>query len=397
MRKLVLILIVFSSEIYAGGGSSYSSSTFGLADYRPNARAIGMGGIILAVPSATSINLYNPATLIGITMTRFEGSIFIEASQARNGITTANSSTANINQASFAIPFGSKLAAALSLSRFARVGYKYHTASKTFDGFSYVEKFEGQGGIQQLSFTFAAKISAHWTIGASTQYAFGTIARNWRIAWDSEEFSGTDDSREEHVRGLRWVMGGLYEQDKLHVGGFIALSNRFQNDVTVTGISGDTSYHANRKALFPLEIGLGGTYAIVKEYSVGLDIIYTGWHRINSYDPNQKNRNTLRIGAGAEKAPAASLSAGFFGKASYRAGFYIQNLYAANASRNFASEYFATFGMGFPFNKGKSTLDVGVEMGFRGSVDANRVQDRILRFTLSVSGGERWFQNRKKR
>jgi long-subunit fatty acid transport protein len=356
-----------------------------------------MGGINFAVPSGASVNMYNPATLIGITMTRFDGSIFIESNLARNGSTSAYSSTANVNQLSLAIPLGSNFAVGLGLSRVARVDYKYHTTEKSFHGFSYFEIFQGDGGIQKLNLTFAGKINSHWTAGASAQYLFGTVNRNWRISWNSPDFANTDDSREEHVHGVRWSVGGLYQRDRYRIGAFIALSSQFKNNLIVTGIAGDTSYAANRKTGFPAEIGLGGMVAIGKEYSVGMDILYTGWHSITSFDSTQKNRNTMRIGLGAEKAPSSSLSAGFFGKASYRAGFYYQNLYATNASGKFGNEYFATLGMGIPFNKGKSMLDLGIEMGLRGSIAVNSVQDRILRFTLSVSGGERWFQNRRKR
>jgi long-subunit fatty acid transport protein len=399
MRKTIVVLlsVFFSSGIYAGGGSSYSSSTFGLVEYRPNARSVAMGGINLAVPSASSVNLYNPATLIGITTTRFDGGIFIEADQARNGVAQANSSTANINQACLAIPFGNRFAAAFSLSRLTRVDYDYHTVSHNLNDQGYTSVLEGTGGTQQLAFTFAGKINSHWTAGASANYVFGTVNRDWHLTWISPDNQATLDSRAEHIHGLRWTVGALYDQGNFRLGGFMTLSNRFKKDITVTGASGDTSYNSYQTTSFPIQIGLGGMYAISKDYSAGMDVIYTGWHRITSFDATQRNRNTARIGLGVEKAPRSSLSAGFFGKASYRAGFYFQNLYATNASGNFASEYFATFGMGIPFNKGKSMFDIGVEMGVRGSVAENRVQDRILRFTLSVSGGERWFQNRRKR
>lgn len=381
--------------LYAGG-SSFSYSRYGLVEYRPNNRALGMGGVSIAVPSGYTINYNNPAGLIGLQMTRFEGSFYYEGVKVSNAAQSAFSSTVNLNHIAFAIPFGKNVAAAFSLARYSKVEYNYELAS-SFAGTNYTEKFVGDGGLRQMAFSLAGRVHHQWTVGLSAQYLLGSIQRNWEVVWDSQDFSNTSDVRTEHFAGLRWVAGGIYEYQKYHFGAYVALSKDMTKKVLQKDALGDTIFLSYSQAPSPFEIGVGGTYDINKKYLVGLDVVHFGWNGIQGLGAQQDNRNTLRISLGAERSPATAISAGYFEKWYYRSGFYFQNMYASNANRKFANEYFLTAGFGMPFNKGKNILDVTFELGQRGSISANDVRDRVFRINFSVSGGERWFQNRQRR
>jgi hypothetical protein len=382
-------------SLYAGG-SSYSYASYGLVEYRPNIRALGMGGVNIAVPSGYTINYNNPAGLIGLQMTRFEGSVYYEGIKVSNSAQSAFSNSFNMNHVAFAIPFGKNVAAAFALARYSKVEYNYESAS-SFSGVGYNEKFIGDGGLRQMSFSLAGRVHKQWTVGLSAQYLLGSIQRNWQILWNSDDFSNTSDNRTEHFEGLRWVAGGIYEYQKYHFGAYVALSSDMTKKVLQIDAVGDTTFLSYGQSASPFEVGAGGTYELNKRYLLGMDVVYSGWNGVKAFASGQNNRDALKISIGGERKPSAAISAAYFDKWYYRGGFYFQNMYASGAAGKFSNEYFLTAGFGMPFNKDKNVLDVTFELGQRGSVSANAVQDRVFRVNFSVSGGERWFQNRQRR
>ncbi|MBL7996553.1 hypothetical protein JNM05_14395 [bacterium] len=395
--KIILFLLVVLNPVstYAGG-SSYSYSSYGLVEFRPNIRALGMGGVNIAVPSGYTVNYNNPAGLIGLQMTRFEGSFYYEGVKASNSSQSAFSNSVNLNHIAFAIPFGKNVAAAFSLARYAKVEYNYKSFS-SFEGTDYTEKFIGDGGLRQLAFTVAGKVHPQWTVGISAQYLLGSVQRNWQVAWDSPDYSNTNDSRTENFAGLRWVAGGIYEYQKFHFGAYVAFGSDMTKKVLQIDALGDTTFQSYGQSVSPFEIGLGGTYELNTRYMAGMDVVYSGWDGVKAFGNTQDNRNTIRVSLGAERSPSEAISASYFDKWYYRGGFYFQNMYASSAGGKFANEYFLTTGFGMPFNKGRNVLDVTFELGQRGTVSKNAVSDRVFRINFSVSGGERWFQNRQRR
>lgn len=378
------------------GGSSYSGSGFGLVQPSMNGRSIGMGRVAIAMPSYQAVNLFNPAALHGITVFRLDAGLFYDGVIEQTSRGSSFSKNVNVSHVSFSVPLGNKLAVAFGFSRFLRMDYEYRIFGQSFDGFGYDERFKGAGGLQEFSWTTAYRIHKEWSAGFSAKYAFGKIRKEWEINWESTDFVNTLDNREENLHGLRWSLGVIHEKQKFNVGLYFAGSGGFRKDYLQYGSTSDTSMTYSKNMNLPFEFGAGGIYHL-PGYMLGMDVVYYGWNGVKVGGRDQRFRNTLRISMGAEKKPSSSLSAGFSDKLSYRAGWYMQNLYAQNASGHYATEYFLTAGVGLPFNRQLYILDIGLELGTRGTVNANRVRDTIVRMTMTLSAGEKWFQQRRKR
>ncbi len=393
--SLMSILFLALSPILAGG-SSYSSSKYGLWEYKPNTRALGMGGSSIAWPSNATINLQNPAALYGVSMTRYEMNFYFEGNEASTGGIQRYSDRTTINHMAFAIPIGKNFATAINLSRLTAVGYEYSLPSTSaHDGLAYTQRLSGEGGVQQLGFTNAYRINSDWTVGFSVQYIFGTIKRFWELKWSTDQYLNTNDRFEENIHGSRYVGGAIFQKDAFRYGAYYAISSGFGSDNRVVGVYGDTGVAFTKSLQFPNEIGFGATYAIGSKYTVGGDLIYSTWGEASEL--TTKNRDTWRLSSGVEMQPAQGLNLKWFQKNSYRIGAYYQTLYVGHSGGNYANEYFGTLGIGIPFNKGKNSLDVAFEFGQRGNIATNNVRDRVYRLTFSVTGGEKWFLNRQKR
>lgn len=398
MRFFILIGLLSSLPIPSwAGGSSFSATGFGLPQGFRNGRSAGMGGLFIAFPSGNYVNYYNPAALIGLDMVRFDGLLFYEGLGVSTGGQKAFSSAANVGSAVIGIPFGQRLAASISLYRFSRVDYDYTFSDNTFENTTFTEKFKGSGGIQSLTLSLAGKINDRWSVGASAHYMFGTIDRRWIVNWDDESFVDTEDRLEEHIQGARWTLGTQFAQGRYRIGTFVSTAATFSNDVTGYSAEEDTIALANRDMDFPFEFGIGGLYQIDARYRAGVDILYTGWKGTGLDGSTTDFRNTWRVNVGGERRGSDNIAATWLERLDYRAGLYFQNLYIKNTSGKPASEFFVTTGLGFPFGRGRHSMDIGFEIGKRGSIADNRVRDYVYRVTLSVSAGEKWFQKRRRR
>ena len=58
-------------------------------------------------------------------------------------------------------------------------------------------------------------------------------------------------------------------------------------------------------------------------------------------------------------------------------------------------EFGISFGLGFPFRRSKSNLNFAFEIGNRGTVENNLVQENFYKFTFGLSIYERWFVKSK--
>ena len=54
-----------------------------------------------------------------------------------------------------------------------------------------------------------------------------------------------------------------------------------------------------------------------------------------------------------------------------------------------------TFGLGLPLGGAFSNLNLGFELGKRGTTDANLIRESYLKFGVGLSLNDRWFQKRK--
>ena len=393
--RAILLSIVAVGPLTAGG-TSYSAPGIGTVVFIPNIRSVGIGGVFIAFPSAQAVNLSNPAGLIGLPYTVFEGGLFIEGINASSKAGEDYSSSANLSHFQVGIPMGQKFAMGFGGNRFTRVHYDYQIKS-ALGGFDNSQTVEGSGGFQMLSAAFAMQVTPELSLGITYQYMLGSTDRLWSVKFDDEAFSSTSDNLEENLRGSRVTLGATYQYKKYVFGAYLAKSYGFSSDVTLQQTFNDTSSTVSQSLHFPIQVGLGLSYTIAPYTVAGADLVYTKWNDFN-FQSGQggRLRNTIKVGVGIEKSPEKLHIEQWWKKLTYRAGAYFQNLYASNASGEFANEYVLSMGLGIPIHR-RNQIDVGLEIGTRGTVATNKVKDTILRLTLGVSIGERWFLGRKKR
>ena len=215
---------------------------------------------------------------------------------------------------------------------------------------------------------------------------------------------------------LLTLPGVLGEGDALTAGATFTLPTRLSGDrVRTLGESLDRDTLGTKvdgSVDVPLGAGLGLAYRPDARWTVLADGRYEPWSAFSStfalpgYTPGDGAANfqdRLRLSAGVELVPAgADFTEAYFRRTAYRLGFYYDDAYLDGAQiggdpdaelRTLA----LTGGVSLPTLLPGTRLDLNLEVGRRGTTDAELVQETFYRVLVNVNIGERWFEQRKLR
>jgi hypothetical protein len=100
-------------------------------------------------------------------------------------------------------------------------------------------------------------------------------------------------------------------------------------------------------------------------------------------------RNSFRTGIGFEAIPSKGADT-FWKRIYYRAGFAYNSTYYKIHDVGI-NEFIMSGGVGLPIGP-ESRLNIGVQVGVRGSIDNKLQKDTIFRLSIAISASELWFQ-----
>ena len=96
------------------------------------------------------------------------------------------------------------------------------------------------------------------------------------------------------------------------------------------------------------------------------------------------------VGFGVERMPAREAGVPLLDRLAYRLGFNYESTYY-NPNGNGINSWSITGGLGLPVSS-DARLNLAIDYGMRGTTSNALIQDRILRFSASLSISEQWFQ-----
>jgi hypothetical protein len=134
-------------------------------------------------------------------------------------------------------------------------------------------------------------------------------------------------------------------------------------------------------------------YSVSNKLQVALDYFSEKWSSAELTGDGYVN-DSKRIAAGLDFLPARGVrqvfGTSYWSRVAYRLGFYYRDL-GIEADGESVTEIFATIGFGLPIKSSLARLDLSLEVGKRGSKTSNPFEESVVRFTGSITAGERWF------
>lgn len=392
---------IFSQSIATSPYSVYGLGSLYESDFGPLA---SMGSSGIALPSTSFINNKNPASLAYIEKNSFFFDFGFKGIQTSFSSQTANEKRNNFQFSHIAIgfPLNSKSGVSASLKPYSSATYliSNYEIPISNSNESYYLDATSNGGVNSFDLSYGYKVHKKITLGLTTSFYFGNINdnRNFTIAT-----SVTNINKKSYYNGMRFTLGNQIKIDStfnigLTVKSPTKLSASKIQSVTTENQSGTQDIETDVDSdvtnyYLPLEFGIGFSKAFQKNISLTFDYeksLWDGTNQTNIYG-KFKNQDKFALGLSYFKKEHSiyfSDRIHYFSGINYDTGFLSINNKKVN---NLAF----SLGIGIPFDKTKSMLNITYSYGQKGNIDNDLIKENYHKIGVNLSLEAIWFVKRK--
>jgi len=139
-------------------------------------------------------------------------------------------------------------------------------------------------------------------------------------------------------------------------------------------------------------IGENNKWFVGAEYTFQNPLEFTGgiYEDIDFY----RYDKFTNISIGGFYTPKMNSLGSYFQRMTYRAGFNFQQT-GLVVDETEINEYGISFGVSLPMGLKISNVNLGIELGRRGTTDNNLIEEEFFNFRLSLSLNDKWFRKQK--
>jgi hypothetical protein len=391
---LAVCVAFWSTASTVRADSYYSSIGLGLPKYYVSQKAVGMGGAGIGVSETLTLNAMNPAAndIRGATSLSVQFEYELVNSENRLGKTTTLSGIPSGLQ--FVFPIKKSVTFITMISPLTSSSYMLDTEQMS-DSTKYTRSINGNGGLSAAALGLQYRFKDLFSVAGLVNFNFGSINEVWRLQFDDAEYTDAKDSYNSHLSGISYDLSLLVKPNRRWSLGLVYRTgcNLSQRTDLKLG-TGYSTKNPDGKITWPGAIGAGIAWSIPKML-FAFDFYSQSW---SNYKVNGVKRgdfkNSWRLGGGMEYQNSSRPTDHYRRRIAYRVGAYYSQLPFSYNSGNAVDEMFITTGLSLPFSMNNGRVDLAIEAGKRGNQTAFPYQENILRFSISIMGGERWFARR---
>jgi len=420
MKKI--FVLSFISVGYFLNAQSLSNSpyaTYGIGDvkYDNTIETSSMGGISTAFISdfSSNFNFGNPANNSNFELT----SIKLEATNENNYFKTDYNNTKStkhstyLSNISIAFPISSKIKMGFLYQPYSSKSYEVVHTETQLDGTVYGNRFKGSGTLNTAQLALSYKINSQFAVGARANYYFGNL-------YDLNEFSTSTAElingyeTKNSIKNFNFTLGTSYQSidtrndHKLTIGATATFGNTsnmttnyinstyFYSDVDIKGgekIIDQKSTSSNN--LLPLQASLGVGYGSENEWFVSGQIDYKKGESISYFGNTFDYQDSYRISAGGWYLPNYNNFRSYFSRIVYRYGAFYEKG-SLEIAGNSINKFGISGGVMLPFKTSSITrmsgLEIGVEVGKRGTLKNNLINQNFVNLKVGFNFADRWFR-----
>ena len=412
--------MVIQANAQSGVSAPYSAFGLGYLNQNNNARNMSMGGIGIGTRDYFTINIKNPASYSAFDTTSFvfEGAVAGNYLSLKSNDFNEGASTASLSHLLFGFPVTKWWKSSIGLVPFSTVGYDVNsTQNKEYIG-NILYSYEGSGGISRFYWGNAIQPLKNLSIGFNMSYLFGTIDKSQNITFPDSAYRINSKINnqvsvgdlyfdfgiqyfKELKKNLKLVVGGTYHP-KLNINAKRTYYARsYLGSVSGVEFFKDTiAYFKDDKGKITIPEGYGIGFSLTKtdNWLVGFDYQFNKWKSYQSFDISDSLVNSHNFSAGGQLVPDYK-STSYLNRIDYRLGVKYSMSYLQLRDTRI-NGFGITFGVGLPLRSlavrgSRSKINLGVEIGRRGTLDNELIQENYINVYLGVSIYERWFIKRR--
>jgi len=420
----IVTILIFSSFLVIGQkiNSPYSRYGLGYLHGKNVSTALsGMGGISIAMWNPNKINPANPASYGKFDSLAFifEVGLIGNYTDHRTSLKSESSDYVTLSHIFIGFPVTKWWRTSLGVLPYSKIGYDVNVTvdMSEYDFTNVINSIEGDGGINQFYWGNGFNVGERLRLGFDAIFLFGEGSRSSMVYFpDSINIFGTKTNTNTVGSDFIFDYGIQYDiplKDKklLTLGAVysnswnmnarrstFAYTLRGGYDDIVENVKDTIIYSPEEKGkiVIPDRFGIGIVFRDENFWLVGADFEWQQWEKFSSFGRSDSLDNAWRVSVGGEITPKHTSISNLFKRMTYRVGFRYVNSYLSLLGKPI-NEYGISFGFTFPMKKSKTTIDLGVEAGSRGTTDNNLIQENFINVTFGVSVSEHWFHKRKYR
>jgi len=418
-KIIVSICLLFSLAIFAQESTSSPYSIYGIGDikFKGSVENRSMGSISV-LPDSIHINIQNPAQLACLKLTGLALGGTYANTKSKTETQEAKARRTSLDYMVVGIPVG-KVGIGFGLIPYSSVGYKigrtaYVTNNNNDTIRSIISRYNGIGGVNKVFLGFGYRLTKNINIGGDLQYNFGTIETK-SLQYQTDLQYGSRENNVSDLRGVNFDLGITYQTKVNSKYSFfsslaytpeaVLTSGNTRNIEIVQLLSTSAVSVIERqnisvedtKIKLPSKLSFGSGFGQVKKWLVGGEITFTQ----NSVMSNRFTdingatfENSVRYSLGGLFIPNYNSYSSYYKRMVYRGGLRYENTGLVIQDKSI-TDFAANIGLGMPLGGTFTNINIGLEIGRRGTKYYNLVEENYINLSVGLSLSDKWFVKRK--
>jgi hypothetical protein len=423
IKKIIAVIaLVFSTVAFSQENSASPYSYYGVGDvkFKGTVDTRSMGGLGI-LPDSIHLNLQNPATYGHLKFTTFTIAGSIANTKFKSATEKDEANRTTLDYLAVGIPF-KKFGVSFGLLPYTSVGYKIeNTVTTNVDGTNYTRfsQFHGTGGLNRVFAGLSYRITPKFSVGADFQYHFGNIETKSIVGMrDNGVQYPTREVNKSNYGGISFNIGAVYQtkfNEKLDWTASATFMPASTLNSSITRETATITYSSSGNEVvvndpitqsidddevkLPSRLTFGSGIGEARKWFAGAEYTFQDSNELGNRFDNVTIagfESGHKIAVGGYYIPNYMSFNSYLSRITYRAGLKYEKtgLVVNNESIN---DYGFTLGLGLPLSQviGASNLNIGFEMGRRGTTTAGLIQENYMNVFVSLSLNDRWFIKRR--
>ncbi len=438
--SLLFVLVLSLFPLYSQFNTFSPYTRFALGDLSQAgfAQNQAMGSTGLAIHDGNRINTLNPAAFAAFDSMSvyfdFGANLFFNQYLTEGDQITNTSNTwwnMNLHHVAFASSMGKHMGISAGIVPFSSIGYSIKQEYNNLNSGDAMDTYySGDGGVMNFYIGTAFKAFDRLSVGVTMNYLMGKLTRNRVVNFPANSSYSSASSEERFDISKPVFSFGVQYKEVINEDFFFSIgatydlatniNTELQYDVTntiypytkveidsVTTITPNYVLGADTvmsSFVMPQKAGIGIAFGITNKLIVTADYTrqdWTGSLSGNSYQTSSASS----INFGTEYTPDNEAIRGYLKLVSYRMGGFYSNSYLSVLKGGYLPDdpdafyqlnnYGITFGVGLPVKSIRSSINLALTLGTKGTTEYNLIKENYGIFTFNVTLHDLWFRKRR--
>jgi hypothetical protein len=408
MRIIIGVFLLISTLTMAQNGTSSPYSFYGIGslNFKGTVENRTMGGISVFSDSI-HLNIQNPAGLADLQLISYGIGVSYKETTQKTETQQQKKATSSFDYLALGIPMG-KLVGSFGLIPYTSVGYDTQNTAGDV-----TTRYTGKGGLNKAFLTFAYRVTPNLSFGVDTNYNFGNI-ENTAFSEQVDLELGSREENRSDLLGFSFNFGARYKAK-------VTRNLQIQTSLAYTPETNFKSENARQRAsifvlpsgnqivreeievavedtdfTFPSKLTLGAGIGKPKTWFVGLEYVNQKTSNLTNRTFELENiafTDASKYKIGGFYIPKYNSLTSYYKRIVYRAGIRFEET-GINLNGQNINEFGISFGVGLPVGRMFSNVNIGFEIGKRGTTDFGLIQENFVNTFISMSFNDKWFDKR---